>query len=112
ANVPRADALADSFDEAGTAWQAAKGEHADVASAAAARDLAASELREVIGLMADVSGLSRANASGTLYTSSVATEWLPTLAEYTSQQASISMVVLGAGSIWVDDRTTLAITRN
>ena len=112
ANLPPSDALAVSFDEAETAWQAAKGEHADVASAAAARDLAASELREVIGLMADVSGLSRANASGTLYTSSVATEWLPTLAEYTSQQAAISMVVLGAGSIWVDDRTTLAITRN
>ena len=37
ANLPPSDALAASFDEAETAWQAAKGEHPDVASAAAAR---------------------------------------------------------------------------
>ncbi|WP_052101076.1 methyl-accepting chemotaxis protein [Novilysobacter arseniciresistens] len=112
ANLPESASLATAFDEAESAWQAANGEHADLATAIAARNHAVTRLHEVIRLMADIAGLSRANAAETLYTSSVATEWLPALAEYTSRQAATAMVVLGAGSIWVDDRTTLAITRN
>jgi methyl-accepting chemotaxis protein len=104
--------LAAAFERANTTWAAATGEHADFAAAKAARDNAVRALRQLTGLVADEAGLSRADSPQVLYVSSLAAEWLPNLAEYSSQQAATAMNVLGAGSIWVEDRTTLAVTRS
>jgi len=112
ANMPDSSQLASAFEHARAAWSLATGEHKDFAAAKQARDGALRALRQVIGLISDEAGLSRANSPQILYVNSLATEWLPTLGEYSSQQAATAMNVLGAGSIWVEDRTTLAVTRN
>src|SRR3546814_6090872 len=65
-----------------------------------------------MGLVAEHSGLSTSQDAATLYMGRAASEWLPTLAEYTSQQGAVGLRVLGEGTIWVEDRTGLAVSRN
>ncbi|WP_330969617.1 methyl-accepting chemotaxis protein, partial [Lysobacter sp. A3-1-A15] len=65
-------------------------------------------MREV----SEASGLTQANDPAVFYTGRASTEWLPSLAEYTTQQGVVATRVLGEGSIWVEDRTGLAISRN
>ncbi|SKA22116.1 methyl-accepting chemotaxis protein [Novilysobacter spongiicola] len=104
--VPESDVLP-AFDEALAAWNtaAADASNPDGASAAITR------VRDLMGLVSEATGLSQAQEASILYMGRAASEWLPTLAEYTSQQGTVGLRVLGEGAIWVDDRTGLAVSR-
>src|SRR5690606_33917744 len=69
------------------------------------------QVRGLMGLVAERMGLSHSQEPTILYMGRAASEWLPTLAEYTSQQGEVGLRVLGEGAIWVDDRTGLAVSR-
>ncbi|MGY0799340.1 methyl-accepting chemotaxis protein [Lysobacter sp. A286] len=69
------------------------------------------QVRSLMGLVAERTGLSHSQEPTVLYMGRAASEWLPTLAEYTSQQGVVGLRVLGEGAIWVDDRTGLAVSR-
>ena len=98
--------------EAQTAWATASADHADVAAAIDQRNAAIRRVRELMGLVAEHSGLSTSQDPAVLYMGRAASEWLPTLTEYTSQQGTVGLRVLGEGAIWVEDRTGLAVSRN
>ncbi|WP_228482100.1 methyl-accepting chemotaxis protein [Lysobacter sp. H21R4] len=69
------------------------------------------QVRDLMGLVAERTGLAHSQEPTVLYMGRAASEWLPTLAEYTSQQGEVGLRVLGEGAIWVDDRTGLAVSR-
>ena len=95
-----------------TAWATASAGSADATAAAEARDAAVLGVRNLMGLVAEHSGLATAEDPAVMYMGRAASEWLPTLAEYTSQQGAVGLRVLGEGAIWVEDRTGLAVSRN
>ncbi|RPE73786.1 methyl-accepting chemotaxis protein, partial [Vulcaniibacterium tengchongense] len=94
------------------AWAQAAADHPDVLTAVTAHDQAIRRAGEAMGLLSNASGLGQAQNAAVLYIGRAASEWLPTLAEYTSQQGVVALRVLGDGAIWVDDRTGLAVSRN
>ncbi|GAB2614005.1 methyl-accepting chemotaxis protein [Novilysobacter erysipheiresistens] len=100
------------MQQAQAAWATASAEFSDPAAAMDARNAAIRQVRELMGLVAEHSGLSTSQDAATLYMGRAASEWLPTLAEYTSQQGAVGLRVLGEGTIWVEDRTGLAVSRN
>lgn len=97
-----------------TAFKQAQDGWAGVTSGDAGADVTQSTIQQVRGLMglvAERTGLSHSQEPTILYMGRAASEWLPTLAEYTSQQGEVGLRVLGEGAIWVDDRTGLAVSR-
>ncbi len=100
------------MQEAQAAWAKVNAEFSDPAAAMETRDAAIRQVRELMGLVAEHSGLSTSQNAAVLYMGRAASEWLPTLTEYTSQQGAVGLRVLGEGTIWVEDRTGLAVSRN
>src|SRR5690606_6677080 len=98
--------LAQSMDAAIQAWTAAASDSSTTAS-----DEAIRQVNGLMNLVAERTGLSHSQEPTVLYMGRAASEWLPTLAEYTSQQGVVGLRVLGEGTIWVDDRTGLAVSR-
>jgi methyl-accepting chemotaxis protein len=94
------------------AWTRAAAEHADSAKSVADHDAAVRRVGESMGNLAEATGLSLAGDAGVFYTGRAATDWVPTLAEYTAQQGMVGVRVAGEGAIWVEDRTNLAVSRN
>ncbi len=97
----------DAFKQARDSWSS-------VATGAAGGDVANAsilQVRGLMGLVAERTGLSHSQEPTVLYMGRASSEWLPTLAEYTSQQGEVGLRVLGEGAIWVDDRTGLAVSR-
>ena len=94
------------------AWTKAVANHADAAVAVADHDVAIRRVGETMGHLAEATGLALAADPAVFYMSRAATEWVPTLAEYTAQQGLVGVRVAGEGAIWVDDRTNLAVSRN
>jgi methyl-accepting chemotaxis protein len=94
------------------AWTRAAAEHADSARSLADHDAAIRRVGEAMGNLAEATGLSLAGDPGVFYTGRAATDWVPTLAEYTAQQGMVGVRVAGEGAIWVEDRTNLAVSRN
>ncbi len=93
------------------AWAKAAGDHADSAAASAAHNAAVVKVSDLVALVSNSTGLQLASDPAVLYMGRAATDWIPTLTQYASQQGSVSLRVLGDGAIWVDDRTGLAISR-
>ncbi len=109
--IPEAD-LAQALQATQAAWSKASAANDDLV---AHTELHNDALFHVRGLMREVSeytGLTQADDPAVFYTGRASTEWLPSLAEYTTQQGAVAIRVLGEGSIWVEDRTGLAISRN
>ncbi len=100
------------MQEAQAAWAKVNAEFPDPAAAMETRDAAIRQVRGLMGLVAEHSGLSTSQNAAVLYMGRAASEWLPTLTEYTSQQGAVGLRVLGEGTIWVEDRTGLAVSRN
>ena len=94
------------------AWTRAAADHADDAKSVADHDTAIRRVGEAMGTLAEATGLSLAGDPGVFYTGRAATDWAPTLAEYTAQQGMVGVRVAGEGAIWVEDRTNLAVSRN
>ena len=105
ANVGDA-ALAQSMEAAIQAWTAAASDSSTTAS-----DEAIRQVNGLMNLVAERTGLSHSQEPTVLYMGRAASDWLPTLAEYTAQQGVVGLRVLGEGAIWVEDRTGLAISR-
>ncbi len=100
--------------EVRTAFTQAQDAWAKVSSGDAGADATHSTINQVRGLMglvAERTGLSHSHEPTVLYMGRAASEWLPTLTEYTSQQGQVGLRVLGEGAIWVDDRAGFATSR-
>jgi methyl-accepting chemotaxis protein len=93
------------------AWAEAAAPHADAAAAEADHAAATARIAELTGLVHDHSGLILATDPAVFYTGLVAAEWLPMFDETATQQGLVGIRVLGAGAIWVDDRTGLAVSK-
>ncbi len=104
--------LDEAMQKTSTAWAAALGEHDTPAAAIAAHDAATDALRAQLVRIGDATGAALASDPAVMYMGRAAIEWLPALADYTSQQAMVGIRVLGEGAIWVDDRTDLAVSRS
>ena len=100
------------MQDTSAAWAAAIGEHESAAAAIAAHDVATDALRTQLGRISDATGAALASDPAVFYMGRAALEWLPALADHTSQQAVVGIRVLGEGAIWVDDRTDLAVSRS
>ncbi|WP_305067675.1 methyl-accepting chemotaxis protein [Lysobacter sp. GX 14042] len=98
--------LASAFKDAGAAWATAAAD-----SSSSATDEAIEQVSGLMNLVAERTGLSHSQEPTVLYMGRAASDWLPTLAEYTAQQGVVGLRVLGEGAIWVEDRTGLAISR-
>ena len=98
--------LAQAMDAAVQAWASASSD-----SSTAASDDAIAQVNGLMNLVAERTGLSHSQEPTVLYMGRAASDWLPTLAEYTAQQGVVGLRVLGEGAIWVEDRTGLAISR-
>ncbi|HEY5805097.1 MAG TPA: methyl-accepting chemotaxis protein, partial [Lysobacter sp.] len=94
------------------AWTKALEADKDAAQALTAHNAAIRKIGELMGQLADHTGLAQAQNAPVLYMGRAGTDWIPTLAEYTAQQSLVGVRVLGEGAIWVDDRTNLAVSRN
>jgi methyl-accepting chemotaxis protein len=106
------DVLDAPLQAARSTWATATGGHDDPAAAVAAHDAAVRRVGELMGHLAEAAGLTLASDQGVFYMGRAATEWVPTLAEYTGQQGLVGVRVAGEGAIWVEDRTDLAVSRN
>ncbi len=93
------------------AWSKALEADKDAAAAVTAHNAAIRRVGELMGQLADHTGLAQAQNAPVLYMGHAGSDWIPTLAEYTAQQSLVGVRVLGEGAIWVDDRTNLAVSR-
>jgi methyl-accepting chemotaxis protein len=110
------DKLADAplqapLQAARAAWSKAQESDKDAAAAVTAHNAAIRRVGELMGQLADHTGLAQAQNGPVLYMGHAGSDWIPTLAEYTAQQSLVGVRVLGEGAIWVDDRTNLAVSR-
>jgi methyl-accepting chemotaxis protein len=117
ADAWQAKAVADtslrgSLQSATTAWRKAAAPHADPMVAAADHDVAIRRVGEAMTHLSEATGLARANNPGVFYMGRASTDWIPTLDEYTARQGLTGVRVAGEGAIWVDDRTSIAVSRN
>jgi len=86
--------------------------HADNGKLVDDHDIAIRAMGELLGNLAQSSGLALATDKSVFYLGRAATDWLPLLNEYTGRQGLTGVRVLGEGAIWVDDRTDLAVSHN
>ena len=105
-------AMQEALMAAKAAWSKAAVKNDDAEKALADHNAAIRQVGELMGVLSLKSGLAKAQNAVVLHIGRIATEWLPTLAEYTTQQGMVGVRVLGDGAIWVDDRTQLAVSRN
>lgn len=104
--------LREPLQETRSAWAKASAPHDDAIAAMDAHAAAIRRLGNLMVQLADHTGLAQASDPGVYYLSRTATEWVPMLGDYATQQAMVGVRVLGEGAIWVDDRTDLALSRN
>ncbi|WP_277874041.1 methyl-accepting chemotaxis protein [Aerolutibacter ruishenii] len=102
--------LAKSLKDVRTAWAKAAGQD-EASTSMDLHNAAIAALRHQMSLVAEHTSLSHATSAPMLYMGRASSEWLPTLSEYTSQQATVGLRVLGEGAIWVEDRTGFAVSQ-
>ena len=104
--------VANALKAAQAAWVKATAANEDLFAQAELHNDALFHVRGMMREVSEYTGLTQANDPAVFYTGRASTEWLPSLAEYTTQQGAVAIRVLGEGSIWVEDRTGLAISQN
>ena len=109
ANLPDAP-LAKPLKDVRTAWAKAAAQD-ESSTSVDLHNAAIAALRNQMSLVGEHTSLSHATSAPMLYMGRASSEWLPTLSEYTSQQAAVGLRVLGEGAIWVEDRTGFAVSQ-